>query len=1119
MPVLVLALALPAANAGATVTQKRALKVALHALGGQASGEFAVYSLGKPLPPKSFVLDGGPDAASQVKTKETKQGAVLEWSGSAPATKQKAWLFWADLEPGADFEHPSVLVLVSVSSGKVLERRDLSWWPMLDGRKAEFAGPAHATGKELVYEAQAATAARIGLAQAFSSASLAASPFSPPVATSSGLKREHKCGEAKASGLTRKKGCCEEGAKAAGLYRSKDCCESAKAAGLYRSKDCCESAKAAGLYRSKDCCEEGAKAAGLTRSKDCSEKETGSPPFPAPPSQPKRFPPLGLPLKLPPELMAGTLVPGLSLSHDCMIVAVNHSEPLFATDYEAMRTLASRLGIPFASVVSAEELEAQLTAFEKAGCTDVLFYMSGHGSPAPHKIRDLYTSANPVVLIGDEEKAKWAPLDKDGNFQFSASMLVLDGPTVLRLLEAHPKLQAKLVIDACYAGRWTALIKEDKVKGQIQVVAASSDDTHASWQGNTKGEKVDASAAVPSVFTNALTVGIVNWATNASELHATQGTLASGIADAFGKLVPNMTGMVGKDSSFMLPSNLSKLTEQDPTITTDLNGTIVPPKAYKQAEEEAKAKGSTGEEAPKPPGGEASKLPPPEEHVSVIHGCPSSAQLHELAEDATLELDAACTLELPEPLTIHEGESLRIVGEDGATIELSEEAYYRELRGLITVEPGGTLTLEGVTLQNGETEAAYGGSGEGGEFGEEGEGAGEEGTAGEKGDDGEVGAPGQGGAIHNEGEVTVSDCRFVDDGAFGGAGGDGGMGGWGGRGAGGAYGTNFMGLAGGRGGDGGPAGDGGEGGIGGPSQGGAIFNAAGATLTVAGSAFVEDSVHGGVGGEGGEGGIGGYGGGGGPGEYGTFGTEPAPGTTGAGGAGGTGGNGGVGGDGGKSGDGGAGGIGGSAEGGAIYSEGTLTVTDSVFEEDEARGGEGGNGGFGEYGGGGGDGGIGGGGGQGGNAGCATGDGGCKQNGGHGGNGGKGGKGGDGVEGSAGGANGDGGDAVGGAIYSTMTIDTSSDTFVGDAVVRGPGIGPGCPSLRFDCPGPSAGIESYPGPKGLAGQPGTGGAGAGGGVQGAPGASGTPGSEGVGKPSGPEGPQGQPGTASSPDVYF
>lgn len=186
-------------------------------------------------------------------------------------------------------------------------------------------------------------------------------------------------------------------------------------------------------------------------------------------------------------------------------------------------------------------------------------------------------------------------------------------------------------------------------------------------------------------------------------------------------------------------------------------------------------------------------------------------------------------------------------------------------------------------------------------------------------------------------------------------------------------------------------------------QGGLLYVAANASVSIENSTLENVGIQGGMGGVGGAGGVGGSGGGGG--DWCAYNYNPFyviycvyNGKAG--------GNGGAGA---QSGGPGTGGAGGQAQGGAIYNAGQLTLTDDTFSGDSAAGGVGGAGGYGGYGG------DGGSGGDGANAAVQTyPDGTCS------GNGGQGGAPSTAGNGQTGGKGGSGGAAQGGAVYNAST---------------------------------------------------------------------------------------------------
>src|SRR5579864_1226845 len=223
-------------------------------------------------------------------------------------------------------------------------------------------------------------------------------------------------------------------------------------------------------------------------------------------------------------------------------------------------------------------------------------------------------------------------------------------------------------------------------------------------------------------------------------------------------------------------------------------------------------------------------------HLAAVP-CPSSAKLVRLfAGGGTLELQRSCTVELVDTLAVGSGVGVKLLVKHARlTLEPLPGLPVR----LIDVANGGTLTLQGVTLKNGQALGQVGTTtpgpalaGQAGGLGQSGAAAsanGGDGTSGVSGTDGNAGGDGtdaQGGAIFNAGHLVVINCSFVNDIAVGGnggqgqPGGNGGNGGNGGAGASGATGAQSGGTGGdggngGAGGDGGDAGSGGSGGNGG----------------------------------------------------------------------------------------------------------------------------------------------------------------------------------------------------------------------------------------------------------------------------------------------------------------
>ena len=475
-------------------------------------------------------------------------------------------------------------------------------------------------------------------------------------------------------------------------------------------------------------------------------------------------------------------------------------------------------------------------------------------------------------------------------------------------------------------------------------------------------------------------------------------------------------------------------------------------------------------------------------------GCSPGAIENAITDGGSYQFDCTGTVyvpqninDIPSPFVVPSGTSVsfQTTGQSVALNGLGESQIF-------IVDPGASLTLNNVTLEDGIATGTSGTPGSAGLDGTSGVpgptgidgspagpftgSSGQTGATGTSGSSGQAGTPGtdaDGGAIYNAGNLTLTESTIQGNeavaadggnGGQGGAGGDGGRGGDGGAGA-----TPNTQDTGGSGGNGGQAahgtdsGGGGNGGAAGNADGGAIYNAPTGTATIDDCAFTNNTATGGNGGQGGHGGTGGSGVSGGQGGNGATGNNTD---------GGAGGTGGTGGDGAAGGRGGEGGIGGEGAGGAIYNNGgNLTIWVSDFQNNTANGGNGGTGGAG------GSGSAGGQGGQGGNGGDAyqpapdqyAGSGGAAGANGQSGQSGLGGN---------GAMAGTGGSALGGAIYSTTEIHVDGKTIPTPTLAGpSPGFTPtsftdntvtagstpnGCTTNNSGCGGPGgAGVQPYP----------------------------------------------------------
>lgn len=246
---------------------------------------------------------------------------------------------------------------------------------------------------------------------------------------------------------------------------------------------------------------------------------------------------------VPSSLTAGTLLP-----NDCIVVLTDEVDPIFTGDIQALDAAAKALGIPETTARNAADLEAEVTklANGKPACTDVVLYLDAHGFPAtgssfahPSGTGNIPESDHAQVAL------KHTSIKVDGNLNFTTTTTteLVDAPAVRKVMADHANLTFKLVVDACFSGRWTEL--SDQPNLRVILTASRSDQMAFGYRGNGMWRKQTQRNAVVSYvggsvdvnvantyaaggFTNAITAGLTSWiaAPGATDL-------AAGLVNAF----------------------------------------------------------------------------------------------------------------------------------------------------------------------------------------------------------------------------------------------------------------------------------------------------------------------------------------------------------------------------------------------------------------------------------------------------------------------------------------------------------------------------------------------------------------------------------------------------------
>jgi hypothetical protein len=220
--------------------------------------------------------------------------------------------------------------------------------------------------------------------------------------------------------------------------------------------------------------------------------------------------------------------------NDCIVLASDEVDPNFAGDRKAIAATATTLGIPLERATSAKDLEAKVAKLANATpkCTDVIIYLDAHGYPA---IGSNYAHpSSPGNNIPESAHAQVALAHVEVKFgpNFSVTTTVksntLDAVAVRKVMAAHMNLTFKLIVDACFSGRWSELSDQSNLR---VILAASRSDqmsfgyiaNNPNWQLQSQTNAVVTSVAGGSAnvnvtntyqaggFTNAVTTGLATW--------------------------------------------------------------------------------------------------------------------------------------------------------------------------------------------------------------------------------------------------------------------------------------------------------------------------------------------------------------------------------------------------------------------------------------------------------------------------------------------------------------------------------------------------------------------------------------------------------------------------------
>ncbi|MEW6582374.1 MAG: hypothetical protein AB1416_06405 [Actinomycetota bacterium] len=233
------------------------------------------------------------------------------------------------------------------------------------------------------------------------------------------------------------------------------------------------------------------------------------------------------------------------LSRDCIVTVGDRVE--FANDFAAIDQIAKMLKLRKRDAADAAGLDAAIGELKKGtpGCRDVVIWVSGHGFPAtgssfPHpKGGTIPESRNAQVAL------KFHTAMANGRLRVDTEML--DSEVVRRIMGKHTDVTFKLVVDACFAGRWTEL--KDVANLRVVLAAARADQMAFGYMApgryqvasqrnavitNGKGTVTNTTSnpKQASTFTSSLALGLASWASSEADRARTGDDLAKGLVAA-----------------------------------------------------------------------------------------------------------------------------------------------------------------------------------------------------------------------------------------------------------------------------------------------------------------------------------------------------------------------------------------------------------------------------------------------------------------------------------------------------------------------------------------------------------------------------------------------------------
>ena len=228
-------------------------------------------------------------------------------------------------------------------------------------------------------------------------------------------------------------------------------------------------------------------------------------------------------------------IPAGALKDDCLVMIGKGSDPKAAQDFVGMQAAAAALGLRSFDVVTAtanvDPNGADLARAVKqavgppVNCKDVFIYISGHGY-----------KTGPTGVNTGSRWTKAGKKDRKGRDLWNVAQAIVTADDIGAIVKDNAaKATFKLVVDACFSGRFVLDLPKDEFPGLLVIAAASKAD-EVSWfylssvhysNGTDKPSTTDNPGNKDakkgrSEFTNGLIAGLTAFAGSATEVGAAQ---------------------------------------------------------------------------------------------------------------------------------------------------------------------------------------------------------------------------------------------------------------------------------------------------------------------------------------------------------------------------------------------------------------------------------------------------------------------------------------------------------------------------------------------------------------------------------------------------------------------